>query len=92
MKETTPRLNFTDKTTVSISLGVLAIVIGGIYWITEMAFTAKANANRIDDLVTLRRTELSIIRNDIKKVSDLVNEIDGKIDVLLIQEKNKNKD
>lgn len=80
-------VSLTDKTTISISAGFIIAFIGGIYWLTEIAFTAKANAEKIQDLVQLRRTELGIVRSDIKELTEYIHQIDGKLDVILYEQK-----
>lgn len=76
-----------ERTPISLALAVT--LIGGAFFVAEVAYLSRANADRIDDLTRLRRTELQIIRSDIKNVTDLANQINGKMDVLLWERKTK---
>lgn len=64
----------------------LAVLVGGIAWLTNINHLSRANAAKIDDI---RANELFYRQrylDELKNISKSVYELNGKMDILLTNE------
>lgn len=70
-------MKITEKTLIPISL--LTIIVGGVFWLTNIYFSTATNASEIKELKQQRKDDTILINEKLDKLIEDVSFIKGKL-------------
>lgn len=53
----------------SVTVGVVLVIIGGIFWLSRIAFVSESNAQSIQE-IQIKQDEIQIMRSDVVEIKN----------------------